>query len=73
MKTTILALWRRKAVRQHRHAGHMELARRLRVMDLVSIGLQSPPLSALFDFPRLLMCVGCEFWYIISGVVDLEL
>jgi len=32
-----------------------------------------PPLSALFDFPRLLMCAGCEFWYIISGVVDLEL
>ncbi|CAM6033505.1 unnamed protein product [Sphagnum compactum] len=41
MKTTILALWRRKAVRQHRHAGHMELARRLRVMDLVSIGIGS--------------------------------
>ncbi|CAK9881907.1 unnamed protein product [Sphagnum jensenii] len=41
MKTTLLALWRRKAVRQHRHAGHMELARRLRVMDLVSIGIGS--------------------------------
>ncbi|CAM6024632.1 unnamed protein product [Sphagnum balticum] len=41
MKTTILALWRRKAVRQHRHAGQMELARRLRVMDLVSIGIGS--------------------------------
>ncbi|CAK9236220.1 unnamed protein product [Sphagnum tenellum] len=41
MKTALLALWRRKAVRQHRHAGHMELARRLRVMDLVSIGIGS--------------------------------
>ncbi len=33
------ALWRRKAVRQPQPNGHTELAKRLRVMDLVSIGL----------------------------------
>jgi hypothetical protein len=35
------ALWRRKAVRQPQRNGHTELAKRLRVTDLISIGIGS--------------------------------
>ncbi|CAK9870682.1 unnamed protein product [Sphagnum jensenii] len=35
------ALWRRKAVRQPQRNGHTELAKRLRITDLISIGIGS--------------------------------